>query len=134
MFGITKKNANAAQQKDLALYTINEAIREMETEAEANYCYGLITMAYTLAVIDTNTRSQLTCTVHEKQSKLKEKQEPVYKRKGLYTYKDYYIIKVEDNGGGAANWKVGTDTQAFISNALTFKDAVKFIDEKTKEE
>ena len=139
MFGSTKKTVQALEKqldKAKAQKLITEALEEMEGVKDGAfmeaYILGLTEMALTLDAITINERSEYNTRAHEKERAIKAKGEPVYKKKGVYEYINYYILKdfAADNGAGSACWcikRIGTDE--IIAKDLTFKDAVKAIDE-----
>lgn len=126
MFG--KKNAAS----NLAHGIIKEALAELSSKSDKDYALGLIEMAYQLDAISMNERANYQEQALAAMKKEKAKNEPVYKKKGVYEYQGCLILKdfAKEQGAGSACWCVKPiDSEQLLAKDLTFKDAVKEIDE-----
>ena len=122
------KCANSITAKILIMREVKVLDELMDGEMQGSYVQGMIKMAFELGAIELNDRSALSTMVHEKVQEIKSMGKPVYKKKGCYEYRGYYILKIHNLGDGAANWgvqKIGEEKMLAVD--LTFKEAVKAI-------
>ena len=92
------------------------------------YIRGLLDMAFELGAIELNDRAYLSTMAHQKEQEIKSKGQPVYKKKGCYEYRGYYILKIHNMGDGAKNWSVKkTEGEEIIVEDDTFKEGIKRI-------
>lgn len=132
MFGRKKE---AAPDSAEALALIHEALADLERASGGAflnpYISGLCDMAFTLGAITQNERAEFTSRAHELEQELKAKAQPVYKKKGVYEYNGYYILKdlAKAAGDGSACWCIRKiDGDEILAKDLTFKAAAKEID------
>ena len=130
MFGIKKDNS--ADQSAAAKRLIENELVEMEGVTDGahseSYIMGLARMALTLELITVSEELAYMQRAHDLAQKIKAKGEPVYKKKGVYEYIGYYIVKVANAGDGAANWNVQDSAGNTLAVGLTFKEAAKKIE------
>jgi len=130
------ENIKKAESRKKALAVIQEAFADMEDATDVDfyiaYLRGLMDMACTLGAITHKECAGYAIKALSIEQALKAKKEPVYKKKGVYEYNGYYILKdfAADAGAGSACWCVKQmGAEELIAKGLTFKEAVKVIDE-----
>ena len=131
LFG-TKKETNSSAQREKALALINDAFADMESATDGAfmeaYILGAVELAYKLELVTMNERAEYAERAHTKRQEIKAKGEPVYKKKGVYEYNGYNILK-DFAVSSSSCWcvkKIGAEE--LIAKDLTFKDAVKVVD------
>ena len=137
MFGIKKIAAQpTGANRASALKLIEAEIKVMEElkdgKSQEAYIVGLAEMALTLGAITLEERMEIATRAHAKAQEVKAKGEPVYKKKGVYEYNGYNILKdfEKEAGAGSACWYVKEIGKSkIIAHDLKFKDAVKVIDD-----
>lgn len=133
MFFKSKKNSQP--QCDLhafAVAAIDDELEQAESERGLAFVHGMAEMAYTLGAITLNERAAYTDAIYQKQQEIKAAGQPIYKKKGVYEYRGYYLLKdlaADAKGDGAAVWcvkKIGET--GLIETKLTFTEACRRID------
>ena len=133
MFG-KKKESIPTYNKEDAYQLIRAAFADMEDVSDgaflSAYISGLSDMAYSLGAITMNERDDYKERAHKKEQEIKAKGQPIYKKKGVYEYNGYHILKdFAREPSTNACWcvrKMGAED--LLAKDLTFKDAVKVID------
>lgn len=140
MFGKVKSKESTkvcATNRDDACQLIIEALNDMDDASDGtflrSYIWGLADMAFALNVISYEERIDYKDRAHKKEQEIKSKGEPVYKKKGVYEYNGYYILKdFAREATSQACWCVKKmNAEDIIAKDLTFKDAIKAIDNST---
>ena len=125
MFGRNKDNSAAKA-------AIAEALADINDKYGYGYAMGLINMAYSLGAITQNERADYIDTAYQRERAAAAQGQPVYKKKGVYEFMGYHILKdfAKDAGDGSACWcikKIGSDQ--LLARDLKFKDAAKKVQE-----
>ena len=123
------------EQNAIAKICIMNAMKEFEDlrdgQTQLAYINGLVDMAFELEIIESNDRANFTTIAYKKAQEIKAKGNPIYKKKGCYEYRGYYILKLHNMGDGAENWGIQKiDCKEMIVTDVTFKDAIKVIDKE----
>lgn len=130
MFDFIKKEKQLEQSKQ-AIETIETELAEITSKYHASYVQGLVEMAYILGVIDMNTRANYSDKIHAKERAEAAKGQPIYKKKGVYEYRDCLITKVfelEKNTNEC--WcAIRKSDNKVIAKDVAFKEAARRIDE-----
>ena len=129
-----KKNKNT--NDNLALELLKEELKNMEELSDGahqeSYIQGMAYMAFMLGALHPNVRAEIVDRAHAIKVSLDAKGKPVYKKVGVYTYKEYLMVKVANKGDGAQNWSVQDNNGNTLATDLTFKEASKKIEEISK--
>lgn len=124
MFGIFKAAGSAPAKKE-----IEQAIEIIKEKYSLGYAQGLIDMAFTLGAITQNERAEYVNAAYNKERAEAAKDKPIYKKKGVYEYRGYFLLKTNNLGDGAPNWSIQkAGAQDLIAKDLTFKAAVAEVD------
>lgn len=138
MFG-RKKEAAAAIDRAGALKMLDEALESMQDVRDGEFMKGVLfgaaDMAFTLGAITFDERNNYKHKALAIDKDLKAKGKPQYKKKGVYEYNGYHILKdfAKDAGDGSACWcvrKIGADEM--IAKDVTFKEAVAIVDKAAR--
>ena len=130
MFDFIKKEKQLEQSKQ-AIETIETELAEITSKYHASYVQGLVEMAYILGVIDMNTRANYSDKIHAKERTEAAKGQPIYKKKGVYEYRDCLITKVfEFEKTTNECWcAIRKSDNKVIAKDVAFKEAARRIDE-----
>lgn len=120
------KNSN----ENLALELLKQELANMDELTDGarqeSYIQGMVYMAVSLGALSPNARAEIVEQAHALKVALDAKTKPVYKKVGVYTYKDYLMVKNADSG---TNWSVQDPAGNTIASDLTFKEASQKIEE-----
>lgn len=112
---------------------IEAAIADISNKYLLGYAQGMIEAAFALGAITVNERAAYNTRAIEKEKAEAAKGEPIYKKKGVYEYKDYLIVKLAEGGAGANNWGIQKkQDNKLIKDSLTYKAAIAEVDKLCK--
>ena len=125
-----KKRLQEKQSKQ-ALEVIEEELAELQSKYEAGYVRGLVEMAYILEAIEREARNDYIDKIHAKERAEAAKGQPIYKKKGVYEYREHLITKAfELEKTTNECWcAIRKADNAVIAMNVSFKEAVYRINE-----
>lgn len=133
MFGSKKQPAPTIDRSG-AIKMLCDELKEMETVNDgafmSAYICGAADMAVTLGAITNEERSTFKAAALELERKIASRGKPVYKKKGVYEYNGYHILKdlAKADGDGSSCWCVKKiDGDKMLAVDVTFSEAVELI-------
>lgn len=121
-------------QSAKAVAAIQEALADTTTKYDVAYIQGLTDMAFTLGAITMNERAEYATQAHAKERAEAAKGQPIYKKKGVYEYRDYLILKdfAREQVTNECWCVMDKERTEMFAKDVAFKEAARRIDELTE--